>query len=81
GTECRPDLAILDLEMGGLDGEGAARALRSVYPDSGLLLVALSGNVLRLAELRQKGTFDHLLSKPVDLVTVFELVSRKILDR
>ncbi|MDM0085544.1 response regulator [Variovorax sp. J31P179] len=81
GTERRPDLAILDLEMGGLDGEGAAHALRSAYPDVGLLLIALSGNVVRLAELRMKGTFDHLLSKPVDLEALFGLVTRQVLAR
>jgi CheY-like chemotaxis protein len=81
GTECRPAVAILDLEMGGLDGEGAARALRSIHPGPALLLIALSGNVLRLAELRTTGTFDHLLSKPVDLATLFELVNRKVSAR
>jgi len=67
GLECCPSIAILDLEMGGLDGEAAARALRSAHPGSALLLIALSGNFMRLAELRKTGTFDHLLSKPVDL--------------
>lgn len=78
GTESRPNVAVLDLEMGGLDGEGAARALRLAHPGPGLLLIALSGNLLRLAELRTKGTFDHLLSKPVDLAALFDLVSRNV---
>ena len=78
GTESRPDVAILDLEMGGLDGEGAARALRLAHPGRRLVLIALSGNILRLAELRTQGTFDHLLSKPVDLAVLFELVSQNV---
>ncbi len=81
GKECRPNVAILDLEMGGLDGEGAARALRAAHPGFPLLLIALSGNVLRLAELRTKGTFDYLLSKPVDVAALFELVGRKVLSQ
>lgn len=74
GTEKRPDAAILDLEMSGLDGEGAARALRAAYPDTRLRLVALSGNVLRLASLRHTGTFDYLLSKPVDVAGLVDLL-------
>ncbi|MGJ7512727.1 response regulator [Variovorax sp. GT1P44] len=81
GTECRPDVAILDLEMGGLDGEQAAQALRSVHPGAALLLIALSGNVLRLGELRTKATFDHLLSKPVDLMVLFELVNQRAVSQ
>lgn len=77
GTACRPDVAIFDLEMGGLDGEEAARALRAAHPGSALLLIALSGNILRLAELRSKATFDHLLSKPVDLMALFRLVKQR----
>ncbi|MGJ7495356.1 response regulator [Variovorax sp. RT4R15] len=78
GTEHRPDAAIFDLEMIGLGGEGAARALRSAYPDSQLLLIALSGNVLRLAALRETGTFDYLLSKPLDVAMVIGLLKGQV---
>jgi CheY-like chemotaxis protein len=73
-TKQRPDAVIFDLEMGGLGGEGAARALRSTFRDSRLLYIALSGNVLRLAALRNTGVFDYLLSKPVDVVALVELI-------
>ena len=76
-TQRRPDAAILDLEMGGLDGEGVARALRSAFPDSGLLLIAVSGDTLRLAALRQTGIFDYLLSKPVDVAGLIEMLEGK----
>lgn len=78
GTAHRPDAAILDLEMSGLGGEGVARALRSEFRDSRLLLIALSGNVLRLAALRETGTFDYLMSKPVDVAAVVELLKGQI---
>lgn len=74
GLERRPDAGIFDLEMSGLDGEGAARVLREAYPDPRLRLIAVSGNVLRLASLRQTGTFDYLMSKPVDLLRLIELL-------
>lgn len=74
GTAQRPDAAILDLEMAGLDGEGVARALRSAFPDSQLLLIAVSGNTVRLAELRQSGIFDYLVSKPIDMAGLVEML-------
>nr|WP_251010895.1 response regulator [Variovorax paradoxus] len=77
-TEHRPDAAILDLEMSGLDGEGVAGALRSAFPDSRLLLIALSGNVLRLGALRNSGTFDYLLSKPVDIAALADLLNGRV---
>lgn len=75
-TKDRPHAAIFDLEMSGLGGEGAARALRAAFPDTRLILIALSGNVLRLAALRTTGTFDYLLSKPVDVDALVELLAR-----
>ena len=78
GTERRPHAAILDLEMSGLGGEGAANALRRALQDSQALFIALSGNVLRLAELRKKGPFDYLLSKPVDAAVLVQLLKSKV---
>jgi CheY-like chemotaxis protein len=77
-TKQRPDAAIFDLEMSGLGGEGAARALHSTFRDSRPFLIALSGNVLRLGELRETGVFDHLLSKPADVVALVELIQAHV---
>ena len=73
GIAHRPGAAIFDLEMAGLGEEGAAMALRAASQGS-LLLIALSGSVSRLAELRKKGPSNHLLSKPVDVAQVVELL-------
>jgi CheY-like chemotaxis protein len=54
----RPDAAVLDLEMPELDGEKLAMALRTSFPDAAPLLIALSGNVSRLATVRGTGAFD-----------------------
>ncbi|WP_354328571.1 response regulator [Variovorax paradoxus] len=63
----RPDAAVLDLEMPGLDGEALAFALRAAYPDAAPLLIALSGNVVRLAQIQGNGAFDHHFGKPADV--------------
>ena len=72
----QPSVAIMDLEMPGLGGEEAAYALRAAFTGSAVQLIALSGNVLRLAALRDAGPFDHLLSKPVDVQALVELLGR-----
>ena len=78
GTAQRPDAAVLDLEMNGLDGEGVAQAFRSAFPRARPLLIALSGNLLRLAALRPTGVFDYLLSKPVDIAALVELLKGQL---
>ena len=70
----RPDAAILDLEMPGLDGEALAFALRAAYPDAAPLLIALSGNVVRLAQIRGNGAFDHHFGKPADVNSLVGLL-------
>ena len=78
GTAERPDAAVLDLEMNGLDGEGVARTFRSAFLEFRPLLIALSGNLLRLAALRQTGVFDYLLSTPVDIAALVEVLKGQL---
>lgn len=70
----RPHVAISDLEMPVMDGEAFALALRASFPSEPPLLIALSGNVLRLAAIRGSGTFDHQLTKPVDMLHLVRLL-------
>lgn len=74
----RPDAAVLDLEMPGLDGEKLARALRALFPDAAPFLIALSGNLVRLAAIRGTGAFDHELSKPADMDRLVSLLKKKL---
>ena len=61
-----PDIAILDLEMPELGGEELAALLRQTPREAPLHIVALSGDVMKLAALPGTGLFDCHLSKPVD---------------
>lgn len=74
----RPDVAILDLEMPGIDGETLALTLRASFPHSAPLLIALSGNVARLAASRGNGAFDHRLSKPAELDVLVPLLTKAL---
>jgi CheY-like chemotaxis protein len=77
-TSQRPVAAVLDLEMPGMNGEALAHTLRRMFLDCPPLLIALSGNVLRLSHIRGNGVFDHHLSKPVDTDAVVRLLAKQL---
>ena len=63
----RPDAVILDVQMPGLDGVGAATMIRRHHAGHPPYFVALTGDagsVHRLAEIDQ--AFDRVFAKPVD---------------
>jgi signal transduction histidine kinase len=70
-AEQRPDAAIVDVGLPGMDGYEVARRLRAAYPDDGLRLVALTGYGQQ-ADLQraQQAGFDAHLVKPADLERV-----------
>ena len=64
---------VLDIEMPGLDGFGAAAALRVAAQSALPVLIAVSGNSSKLAAALAGGAFDHALPKPIDLVRLTAL--------
>lgn len=73
-----PHAAVLDLEMPELDGEQLAKELQNLARGAPPFLIALSGNITRLAALNGSGVFDHLLSKPVDLQTLVRVLQAQL---
>jgi CheY-like chemotaxis protein len=71
-----PDVALLDIGLPGMDGYALARALREARPDR-ILLVALTGYGHEEDRRRsQEAGFTHHLVKPVDPVSLLELLSQ-----
>jgi CheY-like chemotaxis protein len=70
-----PDVVIMDLEMPKLGGQDAAQQMRDRFGPVRPCLVALSGNVNRIAELRQAGPFHFALTKPLDVSAVLEIIA------
>jgi signal transduction histidine kinase/ActR/RegA family two-component response regulator len=71
----RPDVALLDLGMPGLDGYGLARRLRADPRHAGLVLAALTG--WSGPEDRRAGLeagFDHHITKPADVQALTALL-------
>ena len=74
--ELRPDVALLDLGLPGIDGFEVARRLRAM-PDLGdLTLIALSGYGREEDRVRSREAgMDHHLVKPVDLEALQALLA------
>jgi signal transduction histidine kinase/DNA-binding response OmpR family regulator len=72
-----PDVVLLDIGLPGMDGYEVARRLRERDGPTPILLVALTGygqeDDLRRS---QEAGFDHHLVKPVDPLTLSELLAR-----
>ncbi len=62
----RPDVVVLDLEMPGFDGQDVAERLRDIHLEPPRL-IALSGNVRRLAALPKDSVFERVIYKPADV--------------
>lgn len=62
-----PTFAIMDLEMPRMDGEVAADILLRKLGSKAPMLLAVSGNALRIDALQRKGPFTYCFSKPLDL--------------
>lgn len=71
----RYDVILLDLQMPGMDGEATARALRRHSPDT--TLIALTANVFAKG---MRGTFDDVLTKPLERTTLATAIDRARID-
>jgi len=70
----RPSVVVLDLEMPGLNGEGAAARIREAPGPATWILVAVSGSPQRLEHLATGRLFDRCFLKPVPIESLLESV-------
>ncbi len=71
----RPDVALVDIGLPGLDGYAVARRIRSMPDGRGIVLVALTGYAR--PEYRERADevgFDGYLAKPIDVGQLSELI-------
>ena len=75
GEGWRPDVALLDLKMPGLDGMQTLSLLKQQDPTLEVILVSGHGSTSVGMEGMQKGLFDYLM-KPVDIGVVVEKIEQ-----
>jgi signal transduction histidine kinase/CheY-like chemotaxis protein len=75
-VDCRPDLALVDIGLPGIDGFEVARRVRAAVPEP-LLLVAISGYSRDQDRVRAtEAGFDMHLAKPLQIDALTRLVER-----
>jgi CheY-like chemotaxis protein len=75
--ELRPDVALIDIGLPGIDGYEVARRLRADEPETPPYMIALTGYGSPEAKARAKAAgFDLHMTKPVDLKKLIELIQR-----
>jgi CheY-like chemotaxis protein len=72
----RPEFAVLDIHMPGIDGYEVARRLRARFPSRAMCLVMMSGTGLDQATVAgaQNAGFDHCIDKLAAVASLEELL-------
>jgi nitrogen regulation protein NR(I) len=76
-TADRPNVVFLDVQMPGIDGLEALRAIRERDPELPVIVMTAYGTVKTAMEAMQLGAFDYL-GKPVDLSQIRRLIEKAL---
>jgi CheY-like chemotaxis protein len=74
--EFKPDVAILDIKMPGMNGFDVAKNLRARYGEDGIVLIAITG-VWNASDstLSQRSGFNQHFGKPVEPAALMDLLA------
>ncbi|HEV2455680.1 MAG TPA: sigma-54 dependent transcriptional regulator [Verrucomicrobiae bacterium] len=73
----KPDLVLMDVRMGGINGLETLRKIRAVNPKLLVILMTAYGTTQTAIEAMKLGAYDYLL-KPFDAVKIKELVANAL---
>jgi two-component system nitrogen regulation response regulator GlnG len=73
----KPDLVLMDVRMGGMNGLETLRKIRQTNPKLLVILMTAYGTTQTAIEAMKLGAYDYLL-KPFDAVKIKELVARAL---
>ncbi len=75
--ELRPDIALIDIGLPGLDGYAVARQIRSSLPGGRIFLIALTGyGQPHDRRMAQEAGFDAHIVKPVDFANLSDTIAK-----
>jgi DNA-binding NtrC family response regulator len=74
------DLVLTDLRMGGMDGLGLVREIRTTRPETQVMLMTAFGDIETAIEAIKAGAF-HFVAKPVKLPEVGALLHKALTER
>lgn len=74
-AEHRPDVAIIDVNMPGIDGISAALAIKRAYPGAKLVIATVYVTEKKLQRMTKLGGVD-VLQKPFDAAELAETIAR-----
>src|SRR5437764_566458 len=77
GAEFRPDLALLDINMPGMDGIATLRALLEQNPKLDCIMMTAYGTIRSAVEAMRIGAFDYL-TKPFDNDELLLIINRAL---
>ncbi|HXT57288.1 MAG TPA: ATP-binding protein [Pirellulales bacterium] len=76
-ANCRPDLALVDIGLPGMDGYQVAREMRGRSELQGVILAAMTGYGQEEHRRQSEAAgFDHHLVKPLQLTTLLALLAK-----
>jgi len=78
--ERRPDLALLDIRMPGLDGLGVLARLREAGCESAVIVMTAFGTSATAIQAMKLGAFDYV-TKPLDIAEVVIMIERGLEHR
>ena len=73
-ADCRPDVALLDIGMPGMDGYAVARQLLTMHPGLPIYAATGYGRLIDVIKSKEAGFTGHLL-KPVDLTRLRQILA------
>ncbi len=79
-AEHEVDLVLTDLRMGGMDGLGLVREIRSTRPETQVILMTAFGGIETAIDAIKAGAF-HFVAKPVTLSEVGALCHKALTER
>ena len=75
--ELTPDLVLMDITMPELDGIGAVRQIKSIYPNAKIIMCSAMGQQAMVLESIQAGAKDFIV-KPFQADRIIQAVSKAV---